>query len=349
MSPYWHTVDYDKEDGHKAGVLANRGFWLHDLPRLMPLCRLLGHRAVVDGYGPDSSSTRAARWVACDRCGVRPDPQGDLNPAQYGVGQRYSGPWSDTPPLAKAENTGPYVHPAVPGPWPAAPTSVVGGQLIIGKSLSGASVEFKVGGPGSEDVLSGHLRISPLFALYLHTQNHGTWLQRRLNPVGYDSRVISLDIGLGYLSWKVWAKRNESSRRTPRWRDGSTVINPLDRFLGPIRHEYEKVGAPVTGMVRMPEGDNHEATLQLEKVRTGRRRVRKVESWSVDWQCKPGIPFRNDSWKGNEILGSSVVVTSAAMDRGMWPEEACAQIAASVSRDRSRYGWRAPDFDVEVD
>lgn len=351
MTVRWHSNDNEKIDGHTAGTLVNRSFWLNELPRLILLCRLFGHRPVVDGYDTTTTMTRhAARWVACDRCGVRPHEQGDPDPAQWSIGQRYTGPFNDAPAPTKEEcATQPYVRPAIPGPWPAQPTGTVGGQLIIGRSFGGAGVTLKIGNAGSENVLAASLRLNPIGALYLHTERHGTWLQRRLNPVGYHSRVFELSIHDGTLWWKVWAKRDESTRGTPRWRDGSTVINPLDRILGPVRHAFEKIGMPVTGTVRMPEGDTHEVVLQLEKVQTGRRRGRKVESWSVDWECRKGIAFRNDSWKGDNVLGSSVVVTRAAMDRGMWPEEACAQIAAAVSRDRSRYGWRAPDFGIEVD
>lgn len=342
----WHTIDYDKDDGHKAGVILNRGFWLNNLPRFIALCRLLGHRPGIDGYGPDTSSTRAARWVACRRCGVRPAEQGDLSPVQWDVGQRYTGPFNDTPEPAKGDDL--YARSTIPGRWPAHPTGTVGGQLVIGRSFSGAGISFKVGNAGSEHVLDASIRINPIGALYLHTEKHGTWLQRRLNPVGYQSRVIELSVHDGTLWWKLWAKRDEWTHGTPRWQDGSTTVNLLDRWLGPVRNEFEKVGPTVAGIVRMPEGDTHEVVLQLEKVRTGRRRGRKVESWSVDWESREGIPFRNNSWKGDNVLGSSVTVTSAAMERGMWPEEACAQIAASVARDRSRYGWRAPDFDIEV-
>lgn len=360
MSLRWHTIDNEKQDGHRAGTISNHSFWLHDLPRLILLCRLFGHRPVVDGYGPDGSSDRAARWVACRRCGIRPNPQASLDPARWIIGSRYSGPFSDTPPPTKAEclpmtiadaskHSRAYIPSAVPGPWPTKPASVLGGQLVLGRSLSGASIGFKVGNAGSENVLAAHLRINPLFALYLHTDDHGTWIQRRLNPRGYDSRVIELDIGNGRLSWKLWAKRDESSKSTPRWQDGSTVINLLDRWLGPVRHSFEKVGEPITATVAMPEGDSHQVQLQLEKVRTGRRRGRAVESWSVDWECRPGIPVRNHSWKGDEVLASSTTVTAAAVGRGMWPNEAVAGIAAHMSRDRSHYGWRAPDFDIEVD
>ncbi|GAA0705456.1 hypothetical protein GCM10010193_70680 [Kitasatospora atroaurantiaca] len=357
MSLRWHALNNEKVDGHKAGTVSNRSFWLGGLPRLILLCRVFGHRPVVDGYGPDGSSDRAARWVACHRCGLRPNPQAALDPSQWSIGARYTGPFSDTPPPAKTEHTGPYIPPTVPGRWPAGPTGTIGGQLILGKSFGGASIELKVGNAGSEHVLAVHLRINPIFALYLHTEDHGTWLQRRLNPRGYDSRVTGLDIGDGRLSWKLWAKRDEWSRSTPRWQQGSTVINLLDRWLGPVRHEYDKIGQPRPGRVTMPEGDTHMVELQLEKVRTGRRRGRKTESWSVDWTSRAGIPFRNHTWKGDGVHGSAVKVSAAAVERGRWPEESCARIAASVAEDRSRcgwrpaqpYGWPQPNYNAEFD
>lgn len=359
MSLRWHSIDHEQEDGHKAGTVTNRSFWLGGLPRLILLCRAFGHRPVVDGYGPDGSSDRAARWVACRRCGIRPDPQAALDPAQWSIGARYTGPFSDTPSTTKAEPSGPYIPPTIPGRWPAQPTGTIGGQLILGKSIvSGVGIEFKVGNAGSENVLAVHLRINPLFAIYLHAEDHGTWLQRCLNPRGYDSRVTGLDVGDGRLSWNLWAKRDEWSRGTPRWQQGSLVINLPDRWLGPVRYSYEDVGQKRLGRVVMPEGDVHEVTLQLQRQRKGRRRGRKVESWTVDWTSGPGIPTRNHSWKGDEVLGSSTEVSDAAVDGGRWAEEACARIAAHMSRDRSHHRWRGastfpqvdaePDFDVEV-
>lgn len=359
MSIRLHVNDIEKQDGHQPGRLLHRSYWLHGVPRIMVLCRLFGHRPVVDGYDSSEGMTReSARWVACDRCGVRPDPQGDLEPARWLIGQHYTGPYSATvpPPKARAVSEQ-YVRPNLPGPWPTKPTGTVGAELVIGRSFSGAGVQLKVGNAGSEHILAAHIRINPIGALYLHTERHGTWLQRRLNPRGYESRVFDLGVHDGTLSWKLWAKRDSWTRGTPRWQDGSTVIDPRDRWLGPVRHDYENVGPSLPGRVAMPEGDTHDVQLQLQKVRTGRRRGRMAEWWSVDWECRLGIPFRNHSWKGDGVNGSAVTVSAAAIERGRWPEEACALIAASVAKDRSRYGWRpavpydwpVPDYNTEYD
>lgn len=334
-----HTVDYLQDDQEQPRrALVNRGFWLNDLPRLIPLCRLAGHRPIIDGHGPEAPGLHAVRWVACDRCGIRPETQGSLDPDQWSVGDRYTGPNDNA--LDNQHRT------RTPGPWPAKPTGTVGGQLVVGRTFGGgASISFKVGNAGSEHVLAAHVRLHPLGALYLHTERHGTWLQRRFNPSGYESRIIELNIGDGRLRWKLWAKRDHWSRDVPRWQQSEIVIDPRELLLGPVRNDFTKVGEPTTATVRTPEGDEHEVTLQLERVATGRRRGRKALSWSVDWECRPGIPVRNHSWKGDEIFGSSVTVTAASVERGTWEQEAAARIVMSVAKMRSRYGWR-PDTDA---
>lgn len=354
-----HVIDHEKQDGHEAGTLLNRSFYLNDVPRLILLCRLFGHRGVVDGYGSGTDG-RQARWVACHRCGVRPLPQGDLAPARWQLGQRYRGPFvpaiPPTPPKTLADAV-PYLAPEVPGPWPTGPTTEIGGQLVIGRgTLRSLGLSLKVGNDSSENALACSVQLGRLGALYLSLGNLGRRVQRRLNSGTYESRVIEVSVYDGRLSWKVWAPRDSWTKGTPRWMDGSTVINPRDRWLGPVRYSYEDVGPKRPGRVVMPEGDAHEVTLQLQQQRRGRRRGRPVKSWTVDWSGK--IPFRNDSWKGDDILGSGVEVSAAAVDSGRWPQEACARIAADVARDRARYRWHGEstfphpdpdaDFDVEV-
>ena len=177
----WHTTDYRKRDKREArGNLVNRGFWL-TFPRLMPLCRLFGHKPVVDGY--DNSRDGGSRWVVCDRCGVRPDGQGRLDPKLWCIGQRYNGPRTATPPDLRALKSlqlgdklppEPSFHP--PGPWPTAPTGVIGGQLLIGRTHGLFNVGVELGCAGADHVLAGHVQVNPLGALYLHTEGFGTGL-----------------------------------------------------------------------------------------------------------------------------------------------------------------------------
>ncbi|GAA2108082.1 hypothetical protein [Streptomyces synnematoformans] len=324
---HFFSVDYSR-DRPDRWTFVNRGFWLSDIPRPLLLCRLLGHKPIVDGFGPDRPGLRAARWVCCDRCGVRPNPQGSLDPDTFQVGDRYAGPYGDSADPAHGTRT--------PGAWPKLPAFTFGGQLILGRSFPGWSAEFKVGNAGSEHTLEAHLKLWPLFALYLHTERLGTWLQRRLNPTGYNSRVTGLDISFGRLWWKLWAKRDDTSRSDPWWQHGSIPLDPRNKLLGRRHYEYENVGDPVTATVRMPHGDDHTVTLQLQRCTAGRRR-RRFHSWTADWDCRPGIPTKPH---GGEVLGSGVDVTASAVEEGTWPAEAAANIAAQLTRDRTRYGLR---------
>ncbi|MGW4639575.1 hypothetical protein ACWEN6_13655 [Sphaerisporangium sp. NPDC004334] len=354
---HWHTTDY--RDDHPKSALFNRGFWASDLPRLIVLCRIFGHRPVVDGHGtPGERRGQVARWVTCDRCGVRPDPQGNLDPEQWNVGDRY------TEPIPKATAAARYVSAVItqldqwsperrryafyePGPWEAHPKGTIGGQLVVGKTVCGLSLEVKVGNAGSEHVLAGHVSLSPFGALYLHTERFGTWLQRRLNPIGYSSRVIGVSVHDWRLYWSLWARRGEWSKTDPWWMQGSVNLDLVELLFGPKRYSYEDVEAG-TGIVRMPEGDAHEVGLRLQRVRFGRPKTRRPQmSWSVEWEAKPGIPFRRDSWKGDSIFSSSVQVSDAAVDGDRWVSDACAAIALAMSKQRTRYGYRPPAPDLE--
>ncbi len=340
---HWYTTDYqkDRSEERRRGTLLDRGFWLRGLPRLMLLCRLTGHRAVVDGIadGPHRS-----RWVVCGRCGVRPEPQGDLELAFWHIGDPYTGPWNGPMPANPKLRRGAYEllkeRRHAPGAWPERPTGTVGGQLVLGRSFGGGSFQVKVGNMGSEHTLAAHLRVNPLGALYLHTEGFGQGIQRRLNPVSYESRVTGASLDDGRLSWTVWAKRNESSVDDPKWQRGSVRIDPRDIVLGPRRYSYEDVGEPVAGVVQMPHGDDHDVQLQLQQQRFGRARGRQKTSWTVDWRCNPGIPTKPGD-RGH-ILGSGVDVSDAAVRQGSWPLEAVVGIAAQMLRDRVRYGYVPP-------
>lgn len=323
--PYAFSIDYRKEGRSQRGTLVNRGFWIHRLPRPLLTCRALGHVPVVDGT-TGYRDRPGARWVCCARCGLRPDPQGSLNALAWDIGESYDGPLPGEPPL--------------PGDWPAA-TGAIGGQVIIGKpGLSGFGMSAKVGNAGSEHTLAADVRL-PFGALYLHTETFGTWLQRRLNPIGYDSRVIEFDVSDGRIRWKLWAKRDGHSKNKPRWQDGTLTLDPRDRLLGPARYSYETHDT-TTATVRMPDGDDHEVTLTLKRQRYGRMHGAGKLSWTVEWDSRPGIPYRHNSWKGDEVLGSSVTVSDAAVDTERWAADACAGIAADVSKMRTRNKWHPP-------
>lgn len=337
-----HTVDYRADRGHKG--LINRGFWVEGLPRLIPLCRLFGHRPVVDGYDSKYGNDRT-RWVACARCGVRPDPQGRLDPALWNIDDPFPGPFNGQPPaklrreeIRETARTRRAPAASPPGPWPANPRGTLGGQLVVGGAHPGVAAEVKIGNMGSEHILEGHVHLGRLFWLSLHVEHFGRGIQRRLNPQGYESRCIGVSIHDGSLYWKLWGKRDSWSRSDPRWQQGSLTVDLRDIVLGPKRYAYENVDEPVTTTVRMPHGDDHTVTLQLQRQTFGRKHARKKLSWAVDWSCKGGIPTRNTDRGG--IWGSGVKVSDQAAEAGSWPSQAAAAIAADMTDERVRRGFK---------
>jgi hypothetical protein len=309
-----YSVNYRKRGDRDA--LIDRGFWIHNLPRIVPTCRLRGHKPVVDGT-EGTEWRQGYRWVCCDRCGLRTRPQMELDPDRWSIGD----PYPDVP----------------AGAWPAA-RGTLGGQLQLGRGWSASfAVHMEVGYGGSDDTLAGHISLGPLGALYLHTEDFGTGLQRRLNPVGYQSRVTELGVADALLYWRVWAPGDGWSQGTPRWRHGFTSVGVRDRLLGPVRFSYE-VRAQTSGTVRMPDGDDHPVTLKLERQIRRRKRGRATLSWRADWSCRTGIPEGFD----RSISASSVAVSDAAVDENRWAQEACAAIAADISAQRTRRGWAPP-------
>jgi hypothetical protein len=322
----FHSADYRKDRDLGRGNLLNRGFWFY-LPRPLVTCRLLGHKPAVDGT-EGFRDRPGHRWVCCDRCGVRPEPQGNLNPAVWNIGDRGDlfGPVDDAPGQR-------------PGSWPSRPEGTIGGQLIIGGRTT-ASVSVKVGNAGSEHVLAAHACIPWLGGLYLHSEGFGQWLQRRLNPVGYQSRVTSLDVHSRRLWWRLWAPRDEHRRDAPRWQDGSARLDPRDIAWGEKRYSYEDAAGPEVVTVAMPDGDSYDVTMTLQQQSFGRPGRRQKLSWIVECSHREGIPHR-DGWKDG-LCGWSVPVSAGAAERGTWQREAAAASAAEVASLRIRYGWKPP-------
>ena len=349
-----HRFAIDRaKDRPDPRVLLHRSYYLSSVPRLMALCRLLGHKPVIDGYdsqyGPEEQRRR--RWVACDRCGVRPSPQGHLDPDQWHLGQRYPGPFTGRhmPEQAARQLAKRGIIPkpsTAPGPWPTDPTGDLGAELVIGRSHS-IGADIKIGNPGSEHVLAGHIGLGPLGALYVHTERFGQFIQRRLNPTGHESRVTGVSIYDGQLSWKLWAKRDEWSKTDPKWMHGSISIDPLDYLYGPQKNHKVSETERVPAVVRMPEGDTHDVTVHLEKWETRRTRGRARTYWLAQWDCKKGIPVRNHDWKGDETFSCSWGIEGVTPDTPRWPLILAAKAAEQCTRDRARYGYRAPASTAE--
>ena len=307
----WHSVDYRADPGERGWV--NRGFWIHNTPRLMPLCRLFGHKPVIDGVDYRNPKAERPRWVVCDGCGIR---AGNLV-TDLPIGARHTGP--------------------LPQPW-GEPTGTIGGQLVIGPASMTVSAEVKIGNSGSEHLLAGHVHLGNLGALYLHTERHGRWLQRRLNPTGYKSRVTGFAIHDGNFYGRIWADRDGWSRKDPRWQQWSFTIDPRTILLGHARYGYTDVGDPVEAVVRMPHGDDHPVTLQLQRQSHGRdRSKRRRLSWLVHWESERGIPTKSHSSGGSTSSGEKV--DDQAVENGTWPAQACASIASRMTAQRVRYGY----------
>ncbi|MGI5290899.1 hypothetical protein ACQEVF_47355 [Nonomuraea polychroma] len=335
---WWHSIDYLKRDGRQRGMLAHRGFWLHRVPRLMLWCRLRGHRPVVDGHGPVGASLRAARWVTCDRCAVRPHPQGNLPVKHFELGQPYTNDlyrpeFIQTMRELSSTTWG-------PGPWPDRPTGTFGGELVIGKTFGVFSTEVTIGAAGADHSLSAHLRVWPFGALYLHTDGFGAWLQRRFIPTGYTSRVINVSVDDWAIRWQLWAGEHEWSRDDPWWMHGRISLDLIQALFGPKRYSYETVDGPVLGWVKMPEGDTHQVQLTLQRQRLGRPRLKRAKrAWVVEWDApNGGIPTKPHSQ--NRITGSAVTVPDEAVETRSWDMLASILIARKLSADRQRYGYR---------
>jgi hypothetical protein len=292
----------------------------------------------VDGYGPIRPGLDAARWVVCDRCGVRPDPQGNLDPDGWAIGQPYDGLWCRPEFTADIRERGATTW--TPGRWPAKPTGTLGGELVIGKTWGVFSVEVKVGNAGSEHVLATHLRVWPFGALYLHTERFGTWLQRRLNPTGYESRVIGLAIDGWKLRTQLWACRDHWSRDDPWWMHGSISLDLVEKVFGRKRYSYTD-HATSDGLVALGSGEVHPVRLTLQRQRLGRPRLERCArySWIVEWTAVNGEGIPTGDGRGT--VSAAVPVDDGTATSGEWAAAACVAIAEQIAQDRARYGYQA--------
>lgn len=340
------AIDY-RRDGHQSGRPFHRGYFLTSVQRPLLLCRLLGHKPVVDGTA-GFNGRPGHRWLCCDRCGTRAAPQGSLDPARWNIGDRYDGPRGvgaralpSTIEVTPAGGAGARPTLQAPGAWSTDPGGSIGSEVLLGRAPGGWGFSLKVGCPGSDHTLTAGISLSPLGALYVHCDGFGAWLQRRLNATGYDDRVIGLSVYDGRAYWQLWAKSNEHSVTDPWWQQGALTLDPRDRVFGHLRYSYEDIGEPITTTVRLPHGDDHDVVLKLQRCDYGRARRRRFHSWTVDWDCRAGIGTKAPS--RGRIMGSGVTVSARSVTAGSWPVEAALGIATMITAERTKYGYRAAE------
>ena|GEM_PF-1835733 len=360
-----YHVDYRQRSSESRSKV-NVGFWLNGVPRLTVRCALAGHVPLVDGTGPTRLGERAARWVVCGRCGVRPSPQGSLDPDHYpAIGLPYPGDFMPADALPDASK--PRARFAalkslprhyLPGPWPRWQRGVLGGQLVVlPRSALNVGASIKVGHGGSEHDLACHVSLGRLGSLHLHTEEIGKGVVRWLNPDWdntYQSRTVSVSVGGGRLRWQLWMPRDGWQKprreltRGQRARDGSRPVAPMDLLFGARKNQVTEV-AKAGAVVRLPDGDYPvELTLERYEARRPRQRWAGDVSWWVHWSTpRGGRAIPTEFPNRNRIYGSQARMDAASARSGSWPDEAAALIAAWVARHRDRYGWPQPAAPID--
>lgn len=240
-------------------------------------------------------------------------------------------------------------------------------EVAFRPKLGKGGFRFHLGNRGSETPVDGMVDLGRVAVFW---GVNAPSLGRLCEWVGRGhKRDLSLQIHGGSLWWKGWYDddggmdpyhRCDSWRQPKVWpwsrgrrkhrgwmclRDGNIDLNPLDAFWGSRYFEYEDV-EKVNALVPVNEfpGDEYLVDFTLQKQTRARRfgpswaRHRSDEGWVAAWECRPGIPVRNHSWKGDNILASGVPVSGV----DGWLAQAVEALVASVKRDRRHYRYNPP-------
>lgn len=244
-----------------------------------------------------------------------------------------------------------------------------------GRVIDNLGFRIHTGGRGSETPidLSVHAGVG---SVYLSTSMFG----RATEFLGRGhKREFSLLTHGGTLWWQVWYDDdggNDSYHDCDRWRtprlwpwsagrrkhrswmclrSGSIDLNPVSALWGrPTYHRTPTAASPVVAAVPVGQfsGDTYLVELTLERTelrrdhgpRWARRGLRT--GYNVDWDTRGhcnGIPVRNDSWKGDEVLASGVSLPDDVDPAGdLWAAYAVDQIVAHIKNDRIHYGYTPP-------
>jgi hypothetical protein len=220
------------------------------------------------------------------------------------------------------------------------------------------SLGLSAGGTWSETPWDAHANIAGVGA-YLGIARGGK-LAERLTRLGwregdgkYTGRQITVHTGgdsMRRVYWSLWTHPHEWRRgRFASWREGSASLDPRDRLWGPARWDYTPVDAGDYAF-RDPEdrpgdpsGRSYAVTFTLTRAILARPKRNRPDAlrWQVEWECRPdGIPVHLEaegSWKGSEVVASSLELSDAEACDPHWPDAAAAHLAVWIVKTRSEH------------
>lgn len=361
----WHVINERKTDRGQMGYLFYRRWFFYGVPTLTGLlCRLFGHRPVVDGY--DSTyGAGSARWVQCGRCLRRPQWQGKL-PLDLKLGARYRGPWNpddtsqtlhDAARALSGPGIGGWVKPQIPdlpnGPW--------GGH---GHEEAGKTAEL--------DICLRRKRGWTRYDLALRTRDSGGWtvwltlgplflalkvpwfarLSEYLTRGSWEKREFQIGIDGWTLRLTVWGFDGHSASAWPWWKRG-VHVNLKDKLLGRAVHNSSEVEQAEV-IVPMPEG-SYAATAVLELSTWKRKRSPFTRS---SYYCKITprhfipVPGKGENSYDCDDDGIWSQSSGCGGPDSEWRAKAVAGLVESALRSRERYagpnwtpdaGWPPPE------
>lgn len=233
------------------------------------------------------------------------------------------------------------------------------------KAHMGSGFTISLGNKGSEtpvDIFAG------LFKVYLFFSIDSDWFRNFCHSITRGGHVKNgWRIHHGQLWWEIWHKTGpygqeihkcDGWRRPKLWpwsagrnkyrpwmclRNGNIELNPLDAIWGTRKYKYQTVAREYRDIdFGGYDGDIHHVEMTLQKQTRQREhgpkwvRKREDKGYSVEWECKKGIPYRNDSWKGDCTYGSGF--DSDGSDQ-FWVLDAKKKLVKLITHDRINYNY----------
>lgn len=177
----------------------------------------------------------------------------------------------------------------------------------------------------------------------IRTHSGQVWWELWFDDDGGYDRHHNCD-GWRTLWW--WPFKNKKYRPWSCWRHGNLELNPLDAWWGGRYYSYEEIDVyEDTFGVYQFEDDFYDVKFSLRKVTQARRNgpkwARRVidRGYSVEWDCREGIPVQNYDWKGNYTYASSVKIENPHEN---WLGQAHTALQEWVIKERQRNNYRPP-------